>query len=590
MTSTFLAQNDDNISLIKKDESFLQRSFGKRNLHGEDELRSPQLQENDGNKETKDVHEDSQVTDSSSTFKVKKFKVHTECQNTIPPLEEVERNTQDAFQSWYKITIPCGRKYEKMWILNLLQSHCSMPIFPTDFQYIRRKAQFFVQDSRTASELRSMNSQIYDEENKKIPIFVNASPEPVSVQYMFTDKQMQKLKMVMKKRYDVSQKALDLRKLRFDPGFRNHNVDVFLNRRSCMVATLEIIEKNFPKLLSLNLQNNKIHWLDALSDLIEKAPRVKSLNLSKNELKSVWELEKMKGLKLEELWLEANPLCSTFPNQSAYVNAVLKCFPGLLCLDGRELVPTFYTGTDTLEVIKPCMESYKGSETLKSLIVQFMLQKNLEAYLKDSRNMKRIKDPFLRMQLLKYTKHNIVASLQELPQTLHDFNSFVIDICFQTERMICFTVNGVFKELEGKFKGCIHAFTRTFILASDNYSSLCIVNDKMTVRNASPREIKNAFSIPMLTKFSSSQGTFTKSKRKKMKDSSTQTKIPSASRPAAGLINLGNKEGRRELRQIIVGQYECGESWSRTAGWNSRDLAPAEVKASLGIPQSLMSL
>ena len=37
-----------------------------------------------------------------------------------------------------------------------------------------------------------------------------------------------------------------------------------------------------------------------------------------SQLKMAWELDKMKGLKLEELWLEGNPLCSTFPDHSVY--------------------------------------------------------------------------------------------------------------------------------------------------------------------------------------------------------------------------------------------------------------------------------
>lgn len=37
------------------------------------------------------------------------------------------------------------------------------------------------------------------------------------------------------------------------------------------------------------------------------------------QLRTAWELEKMKGLKLEQLWLEGNPLCSTFRDYSSYV-------------------------------------------------------------------------------------------------------------------------------------------------------------------------------------------------------------------------------------------------------------------------------
>ncbi|KFO38585.1 Nuclear RNA export factor 2 [Fukomys damarensis] len=104
---------------------------------------------------------------------------------------------------------------------------------------------------------------------------------------------------------------------------------MILNRRNCMFVTLQIIESNFPevviipaltlpseKLLSLNLQCNKLYKLDGLADIVGKAPHLKILNLSKNELNSIWELEKVKGLKLEELWIKGNPFCSKFPDKS----------------------------------------------------------------------------------------------------------------------------------------------------------------------------------------------------------------------------------------------------------------------------------
>ncbi|XP_010639267.1 nuclear RNA export factor 5 [Fukomys damarensis] len=91
---------------------------------------------------------------------------------------------------------------------------------------------------------------------------------------------------------------------------------MILNRRNCMFVTLQIIESNFPELLSLNLQCNKLYKLDGLADIVGKAPHLKILNLSKNELNSIWELEKVKGLKLEELWIKGNPFCSKFPDKS----------------------------------------------------------------------------------------------------------------------------------------------------------------------------------------------------------------------------------------------------------------------------------
>uniref|UniRef100_A0A2K5DCN8 Uncharacterized protein n=1 Tax=Aotus nancymaae TaxID=37293 RepID=A0A2K5DCN8_AOTNA len=317
-------------------------------------------------------------------------------------------NTQSGDPgTWFKVTIPYGIKYGKTWIVNSIQSHCNVSFTPVNFHYDQNQAHFFVQDVHAACALRKVNCKIHDKENQKVYLTMN-------------------------KRYDVSQQALDLQSLCFDPDLVKHHFYISLNRRNYMAATLKIISTNFPELLSLNLCNNKLYQLDGLSDITEKAPKVKILNLSKNELKSVWELGKVKGLKLEELWLEGNPLCSTFSDESAYVSTILECFPELLRLDGQDLASPIIMGIEAPEIIKPCKESYKGSEIIKNLVVQFLLQSNLEKYLKDSRNIKNIKDSCLRVQLLKHTKHAIVDSLSVLPRTQHDLNSYVVDLCIQT--------------------------------------------------------------------------------------------------------------------------------------------------------------
>lgn len=38
----------------------------------------------------------------------------------------------------------------------------------------------------------------------------------------------------------------------------------------------------------------------------------------------------------------------------------------------------------------------------------------------------------MRFKLLKHTRLNVVAFLNELPKTQHDINSFMVDICAQT--------------------------------------------------------------------------------------------------------------------------------------------------------------
>uniref|UniRef100_A0A8C8UG87 Nuclear RNA export factor 7 n=1 Tax=Peromyscus maniculatus bairdii TaxID=230844 RepID=A0A8C8UG87_PERMB len=242
-----------------------------------------------------------------------------------PQKRELGRHTEEdgTLGGWFKVTparMAWGTEQEarlsraQQWPLNTCTSFPS-PKFHCD----KYRVQFFVQGASTAHALKDVSYKMCDEDGQKIPIFVNPSEVPYSVQNKFTGEKMEQLKRALRKRYNVSQHALDLQKLRFDPALLDHNIEMVLNRRSCMTATLQVIQEDYPELFSLNLSNNKLFRLDSLYDVVEKAPQVKILDLSENELRTVWELEKMKGLKLKELWLEGNPLCSTFPDHSAYV-------------------------------------------------------------------------------------------------------------------------------------------------------------------------------------------------------------------------------------------------------------------------------
>ncbi|XP_023602548.1 nuclear RNA export factor 1 isoform X4 [Myotis lucifugus] len=348
----------------------------------------------------------------------------------VPPQRGGAGNSQDGTsKNWFKITIPYGRKYDKAWLLSMIQSKCSVPFTPIEFHYENTRAQFFVEDASTASALKAINYKISDQENRRISIIINSSPPPLTVQNELKPEQVEQLKLIMSKRYDGSQQALDLKGLRLDPDLVAQNIDVVLNRKSCMAATLRIIEENIPELLSLNLSSNKLYRLDDMSSIVQKAPNLKILNLSGNELKSERELDKIKGLKLEELWLEGNTLCDTFRDQSTYISAIRERFPKLLRLDGHELPPPIAFDVEAPTMLPPCKGSYFGTETLKTLVLHFLQQyyaiydsgnrqrlldayhdgaccslsipftpqnparSNLGEYFKDSRNVKKLKDP-----------------------------------------------------------------------------------------------------------------------------------------------------------------------------------------------------
>eukprot|EP00069_Balaena_mysticetus_P014543 bmy_22353T0 len=136
-----------------------------------------------------------------------------------------------------------------------------------------------------------------------------------------------------------------------------------------MAASLQIHPGNMPKLLSLDLSNKKPYQLHGLSNTMQNASNTKNLNLSNTEVKSAGEMDKGQRLEPERMCVDRNPPCTTFPDKSTNIRAIRECFPKLLRLDGQELPSPVIIDVDTPYVIKPCKESYKGFETLKSMIL-----------------------------------------------------------------------------------------------------------------------------------------------------------------------------------------------------------------------------
>uniref|UniRef100_A0A672Q051 Nuclear RNA export factor 1 n=1 Tax=Sinocyclocheilus grahami TaxID=75366 RepID=A0A672Q051_SINGR len=413
-------------------------------------------------------------------------------------------------KNWFKMTIPFGKKYDKDWLLSSLQSVCSMPFHAVHYHTDGNKAQFYVEDATTANALFKVSRKITDKEGYKVTVIMNSCPPPT---LMYTDLKaadLEHLKQCMAKRFDGSQQALDLNNVRVDPDLVSQNIEVTLNRRNSMLAVIKIIEENIPELICLNLSNNRLYRLDDLVDIVNKVPNLKILNLSHNELKTERELDKLKGLKLVELSLEGNPLCGHHKNQADYVSAIRERFPKLLRLDGHDLPPPIVFDLEvapaTLPPCKisvhvsvspsryysiydsgdrqPLLDAYHDGAAF-SLSIPFTLQNpsksSLGEYQKDSRNIRRMKDdPTTRFRLIKHTRLNVVAFLNELPKTQHDIASLIIDVNTYTATLLAFTVSGVFKE-----------------------SDLCIVNDELFIRNATTEEIRRAFVAPAPTPSSS---------------------------------------------------------------------------------------
>ncbi|PNI45423.1 NXF1 isoform 4, partial [Pan troglodytes] len=82
-------------------------------------------------------------------------------------------------------------------------------------------------------------------------------------------------------------------------------------------------------------------------------------------------------------------------------------------------------------------------------------------------------------------------------------------ISAQTSTLLCFSVNGVFKEVDGKSRDSLRAFTRTFIA--------------VPASNSGSEEIQRAFAMPAPTPSSSPVPTLSPEQQEMLQAFSTQS-------------------------------------------------------------------
>uniref|UniRef100_A0A8C0K044 Nuclear RNA export factor 3 n=2 Tax=Canis lupus dingo TaxID=286419 RepID=A0A8C0K044_CANLU len=443
-----------------------------------------------------------------------------------PPERKMKGERQDETSgSWFKIIIPFGIKYEETWLLNLIQGQCSVPFTPVEFHYEKMQAQFFVENASIAFALKSVNGKIWDENNETVSVFVYPSDAPHSVQKELMSEKVEQTKVMQTQDYLLIASSGLLGDL------ITHDIAMVLNPRNSMAASLQTHGKNISK------------------------------------VKSAGELDKSKSLQPEEMSANRSSLCTAFPDKSTNIRSVVHYvtpWDSELCLmDSQESPSPTSIGIAAHKKLPTCKvrrvdqagyyliydsgdrqgllsayhdeacfslttpfnpkdpalaapgNTHTGQTTTSCSL--FSPRSSLCEYFKESRNLKKLKDPSLRVQLLKQTKCDIVRSLCVLPKTQHDLSFFVVDMWFQTGVLLCVA------EVEGMSQDSVRAFTRTFIATPVSNYSLCIVNDELFVRDASPKETQSTFSIPVPTHSCSSWPTLCQKQQEVVQTFSTQS-------------------------------------------------------------------
>ncbi|XP_045146563.1 nuclear RNA export factor 3-like [Echinops telfairi] len=316
-------------------------------------------------------------------------------------------------------------------------------------------------------------------------------------------------------------------------GVMHHATEMGLSVRKDTASSLQIQEENMSKILSFNFSNTSPYQLVGLPNVRQKDPTIQSRDFLENQMKAEGEMDTMKGLDPGEMSVGRKPLCTSSPEKPSNMSDLLDLFSKFLCLDDQELPSPVFSDIGDDKKLPVCEGSVFESEALKDLVWEFLKQYysiyddgdrqsllsayhdkacfslttlfnpgaqpivRLANYSTENRILKELREIGPCVQLLKQTKKEVVDFLCVLPRTEHDLSSFVVDTCVQRRTMLCFSVRGQFKEVEGIFEPPVSAFKRTFLLRTGSDSSVYILNDQMTVTEVRSKEAQSAHITPV---------------------------------------------------------------------------------------------
>jgi len=426
----------------------------------------------------------------------------------------------DNLFAWSKVTLRNGSKYDKMALLRELTSKSRLPFTPICYTKNGINTLFYIEDQPAAKALKELDKQIELPDGATLTINVDRSTPP---NMQITEEIVDKIKLVMSKRYNTESKALNLRTFHSDPDFAGESFYAPLWRSNIMLKVLEIIGENIPETTAIDLSDNKLLNLDHMHQLPTKAPNLNILHLAKNRLREARSLDKLKGLKLIELKLEDNPLVDNLG--SSYISVVKKHVPTLLYLDGKQLPKEigFDVGDDQEDTALPAtIPKCIKNEAAGGIVLQFLLQffklydsdsrqplldayhenavmsmacvgsfEQLKDYISESRNLLRVNREDRQYKLLRRGRLQVVSFLSSLPKTQHDPTTFTLDVPFTSEKLMTFTVSGMFKE-PGRKNDRIKHFNRTFVVVPHN-AGFVIVNEILFITFATHKDSAKAF-------------------------------------------------------------------------------------------------
>ncbi|KAE9413040.1 hypothetical protein Angca_004600, partial [Angiostrongylus cantonensis] len=461
-------------------------------------------------------------------------------EQTLRSAAGVARNTEIV----YKIKIPFGRKFSVPWIMKQLHQQIEdiKPLLVSTTP--RGDVEFLLKSEDAADACKAISRRIVHRvTGDRMIITVDKVVAPWT---RLNREETAIVKAVVDSRYNHETRSLDLSEFALDQQFKDRDLHMMLNKNNVMLTVVDRIDEKFGSITALSLQGNRLRFLDYAAVLTSVTKFLKVLDLSNNQIDKIGELEKLKGLPVETLFFEGNPLVEQLTTASGYLSAIHQVFPKVCVLDGAPVQPasTHMPSLDDDDVTSepPCGPGFYGNDNLRVLVERFLVEyfklydgedgaatrKNLvQAYdqenstftltianLRDNTHEGPIRYPtdscyntYVRVS------HNVVweerwsrnrstrtyrgamdiaVALSKLPITNHYTESFIVDTHLISEELMAFSVQGLFED--GKFARAgevpqLNFFTRSFIVSPRENESIAVLSDMLYISGISSARI-----------------------------------------------------------------------------------------------------
>ncbi|GMR58731.1 hypothetical protein PMAYCL1PPCAC_28926, partial [Pristionchus mayeri] len=228
----------------------------------------------------------------------------------------IRPNSGPAKEFVSRVKIPHGAKYGAAFILSALSQEVEN-FLPMMSRMTGDEFTFFLRDKDSADAIRSMSGRIkHPKTGHKLTIFVNSTVAPW---VPLKKEETEAIKKVIASRADQKTRALDLSEFATHEVFKKDDLMFSLTKSNVFLAVVEMIESDYSNINALSFKGNRIKYLEVASMLPFFAKNLKVLDLSDNQISSISELEKLKGIPLTTLFLENNPICEQYSKASDYL-------------------------------------------------------------------------------------------------------------------------------------------------------------------------------------------------------------------------------------------------------------------------------